>query len=60
MSLFDIKAVEADAKAELQKEASEKARGKIKAKLREIAAAEKIVANLRGEYNVLLQDIGND
>lgn len=59
MSLIDIKQVEADAKAELQKEASEKARGKIKDKLRQIEAARKIVANLEGEYAVLLQDIGN-
>lgn len=60
MSLIDIKAVEADARAEIQKEASERAKGKIKSKLREIANAEKIVANLRGEYAVLLAEIGED
>lgn len=57
MTLFDIKSVEAEAKAELAKETGEKAKAKIKAKLKQIADARKIVANLEGEYAVLLADI---
>lgn len=53
-----IKTIEQEAKAELAKENGEKAKVKIKAKLREIDAAEKIVANLKGEYEVLLKDLG--
>lgn len=59
-TLIDIKAVEAEAKAEIAKEAGEKGKAKLKSKLREIAAAKKIVANLEGEYAVLLADLGSD
>lgn len=56
--MFDIKSVEAEARAELNKEKGEKAKGQIKAKLKQIEAAEAIVRNLREEYQVLLRDIG--
>lgn len=55
---FDIKAAEAEAKKEIAKEQAEAAKTKIKAKLQAIANAECIVANLRLEYETLLQDIG--
>ena len=56
--MFDIKKVEAEALKEISDEQAETARRRIKAKLKEIAAAERIVLNLRGEYAVLLRDIG--
>ncbi len=56
---FDVKQAEADAKKELAEEASKEAKRKIKSKLAEIASAEKVLRNLRGEYEVLLEDIGD-
>jgi hypothetical protein len=58
--LFDIKTVETEARQELAKERGEKAKGRIKAKLTQIAAAEAILKNLRDEYAVLLADIGSE
>lgn len=58
--MFDINAVEKEAKAELAKDRADKAKGRIKEKLRQIAAAEQIVTNLKGEYTLLLKDIGTD
>lgn len=57
--MFDIKAIEADALKEIAEEQAKLAKGKIKAKLAEIARAERIVGNLREEYKVLLADIGS-
>lgn len=56
--MFDITAVEKEARAELAKEQSEAAKTKIKAKLQQISNAEKVLANLKQEYTYLLQDIG--
>jgi hypothetical protein len=56
--MFDIKKVEAEAQSELAAEKATAAKSKIKAKLKQIADAERIVANLRDEYGVLLRDIG--
>lgn len=56
--MFDIKKVEADALKEISDEQAAAARSKIKAKLKQIADAERIVQNLRGEYAVFLRDIG--
>lgn len=60
MALFDIKAAETAAQAELQAEAVKKATGAIKAKLQAISAAEAVVANLRREYEVLLKAIASE
>ncbi|MER8640981.1 hypothetical protein [Mesorhizobium sp. M1252] len=56
--MFDIKKVEADAKAEIAEEKGRVAKTKIKAALKRIADAEAIVKNARDEYEVLLRDIG--
>lgn len=56
--MFDIKKVEAEALAEINTDRADKAKAKIKAKLQQIADAERIVSNLRDEYGVLLRDIG--
>lgn len=56
--MFDIKKVEAEALAEINADRANKAKAKIKAKLQQIADAERIVQNLRDEYGVLLRDIG--
>jgi len=56
--MFDINQVEKDAKAELVKERGEAAKKKIKEKLRQIATARQVVANLEGEYELMLKDIG--
>lgn len=56
---FDIKAVEAEAQAEIEKERSDSAKKKIKGKLAEIAAAEQVVTNLRREYDALLLEISD-
>jgi len=56
--MFDIKAVQAEAEKEIADEKAKLAKSKIKDHLRRIAAAEKVVANLREEYAVLLADIG--
>jgi hypothetical protein len=58
--MFDINKVEADAKAEIAKEQAERAKKKVVAKLREIAAAKQVVANLEGDYAVILREIGTD
>jgi hypothetical protein len=56
--MFDVKDVQAEAEKEIAEERKTVAKARIKSKLREIAQAERIVANLRDEYAVLLQDIG--
>lgn len=57
--MFDVKAVEKEAQAEIADEQSKRAKGLIKEKLRAIAAAEKAVANLKAEYAELLRDVGS-
>lgn len=59
LTVFDIKAVEADALKEIAEEKAKAAKAKIKGKLAEIARAKRIVANLEEEYAVLLRDIGS-
>lgn len=56
--MFDVKKVEAEALAELNTEKATAAKAKIKAKLKQIADADRIVQNLQDEYAVLLRDIG--
>ena len=57
--MFDVNAAETEAKKELADEQSKEAKKKIKSKLKQIADAEKIVTNLRIEYDAILADIGN-
>ena len=56
--MFDVKKVEEEAAKELAAEKAAVAKGKIKESLKRIAAAEKVLQNLRDEHAVLLQDIG--
>ena len=56
--MFDVKKAQEDAEAELAEERAEKAKTRIKSKLREIAAARKVLGNLNREYEILLEDIG--
>lgn len=58
--MFDIKAVEAEARKELAKEQGEVAKGKLKAKLKAIAAAKAVVANLEREYGALILEAAAD
>lgn len=55
--MFDIKAVEKEAKEEIQAERANAAKAKLKAKLAEINRTEKILATQKMEYEVLLKDI---
>lgn len=57
--MFDIKEVIKEAEAEVAAEGVKAAKEKLKAKLRQIAQARKIVANLELEYQALLQEIGS-
>lgn len=57
--MFDVKAIQAEAQKEINEERAKTAKQKIKDKLRAIAAAEAITANLRREYELLLLDIGS-
>jgi len=57
--MFDVNQVVADAEKDLADEQAGQAKTKIKGKLREIAAAKAVVANLEREYGVLLRTIGS-
>lgn len=56
--MFDIKKAEAEAREEVAKEAQEAAKAQIKAKLKSIEQARRVVANLEREYEVLLREVG--
>lgn len=56
--MFNVKAVEKEAKDELAKEQSAAAKARIKGKLAQIANAEKVLANLKAEYDEIIMDIG--
>lgn len=58
--MFDIKKVEAEARAEVTKEQEALAKSKVKAHLAKIAQAEAVLANLKREYAVLLASLGDD
>jgi hypothetical protein len=58
--VIDIKALEADAQKELAEELSKAARTKIKASLKRISDAEKILANARLEHAALMRDISGE
>jgi hypothetical protein len=55
--MFDIKKVEAEAKAELNEEKAKAAKAKIKVALKRISDAEAILRNARDEYEVALRDL---
>lgn len=57
--MFDIKKVQEEAAKELADEKAKKAKEKIKGKLREIDAAEKIVANLHRELEDLYGELSS-
>jgi hypothetical protein len=57
--MFDIKKVEADAKAEIAKEKAEKAKAALVKKLRELNAAQAIVANINREIEDLKASIAD-
>mgnify|MGYP001457266039 CR=1 FL=1 len=58
--MFDIKAVEAEARKEIAEAQAAAAKSRIKDHLAKIAAAKKVVANLEREYEVLLAEVGAD
>ena len=58
--LFDVKEAEEAARAEIAEDRIKDAKKKIKTKLTEIAAAEAVVRNLKREYDVLMEDIGDN
>ena len=58
MSLIDIKKVQEEAQAEIRKEREEKAKGQIKAKMKQVEQAEIIVMNLKRELDDLIATIG--
>lgn len=55
--MFDVNAIEAEVQKELAEERAEAAKGLLKAKLAQIAKAEKVVQTLKMEYKELLTDI---
>ncbi len=60
MAMFDVNSIEAEVQAELAQERAEAAKGLLKAKLAQIAKAEKVVQTLKMEYKELLTDIALD
>lgn len=56
---IDMKAFLAECVKEVNDDAAKAAKSKIKAKLTQIAAAEKVVANLRMELDALTRDIAS-
>lgn len=60
MAMFDVNAIEAEVQAELAAERAEVAKERIKAKLAQIAKAEKVLQTLNLEYQELLADIAMD
>lgn len=59
MALIDVKSIQQEAEKEVRDEVSKAAKEKIKAKLKQISAAETVLANLRREYDDLLRAIGD-
>ena len=56
--MIDMDELLAEAEAEVDAERSKEVKTKLKASLRRISDAEKIVANLKAEHEVLLRDLG--
>lgn len=59
MALIDIKQVEKDAQAEINKERMEKAKTALVKKLRELAAAEDVVASIKRSVEDLKASIAD-
>lgn len=57
--MIDVKQLEADAKAEVDQELAAAAKARIKGKLKEIAAAERVLVNLRADYAAIMRDVGS-
>lgn len=60
MAMFDVNAIEAEVQAELAAERAAVAKERIKAKLAQIAKAEKVLQTFNLEYQELLADIAMD
>ena len=60
MAMFDINSIEEEVQKELAEERAQAAKAAIKAKLAQIAKAEKVVQTLKMEYKELLTDIALD
>lgn len=58
--MMDIKKVQEEAKKEYQKERADRAKLRIKAKMKEIADAKQVVKNLEREYEDLLEEISDE
>lgn len=56
--MFDIKKIEEEAKKEVNDELAISAKTQIKAKLKQIDTAKKVLVNLNLEYDSLLREIG--
>jgi hypothetical protein len=59
LGMIDVKKLESEAAAEVAEEQATAAKLKVKGKLREIASAERVLANLRSEYAAILRDLGS-
>jgi hypothetical protein len=59
MSIIDIAAVEAEARKQINEEISKKAKDALVKKLRDLAAAEGIVGNIKREIEDLKQSIAD-
>lgn len=57
-AMFDVKKVAEEAQEEIREEAAAKAKARIKDKVRQIHAAEAIVANLKRELDDIYAAIG--
>jgi hypothetical protein len=55
--MIDTNRILKEAQDELANETSSKARGRLVAKLREIKAAEKVLANLKAELQMIVIDL---
>jgi hypothetical protein len=58
MTMFDVKAIEAEARKEVAKERADAAKKRLKAALEAVANAERILANARLGYDAVLKEIG--
>jgi len=56
--MIELKAIQQEAEAELKKEFADKAKAKIKAKMRDLETAKRVVANLERELQDVYAEIG--
>lgn len=57
---FDIKAAQAEVEKELHEERMEVVKEKLKASLKTVKTAEKVLANARREHELLLAELSDD